>query len=123
MGETVMESLQHLMVSPLPKLASSCYRMGTTLVVINCFQGPDTMMHGSCPRNHQTCPAREDPALPIAYRTSQLFMISRTWFAPIIYPHGLSAFYISEREIAKFTKTFVDLGLKYMGICCGNTGN
>ena len=38
------------------------------------------------------------------------------------YPHGLDVHSIAPVEIAKFTSRCKELGLKYMGICCGNTG-
>jgi len=40
-----------------------------------------------------------------------------------VYPHGLDAFYVSQAEIRSFTEECMKLGLQYIDVCCGNTGN
>ena len=40
-----------------------------------------------------------------------------------MYPDGFDAFHVSRVEIAQFTMRCLELGLRYIGICCGNTGN
>ena len=113
---------------PITKACEQLLEKGATLVGTNCFRGPDTMME-VVQEIIKVVPPEKVCALPIAYRTSKEEPTFRDLTDKIcpennpVYPHGLSAFYVSEREIAKFTKTCIDVGLKYMGICCGNTGN
>ena len=113
---------------PITKACEQLLEKGATLVGTNCFRGPDTMME-VIQEIVKVVPPEKVCALPIAYRTSKEEPTFRDLTDKIcpennpVYPHGLSAFYVSEREIAKFTKTCIDVGLKYMGICCGNTGN
>ena len=112
----------------ITKACQQLLEKGATLVGINCFRGPDTMME-VVQDVVKVVPPEKVCALPIAYRTTKeepTFRNLTDKFCPEnnpVYPHGLSSFFVSEVEIAKFTKTCVDLGLKYMGICCGNTGN
>ena len=40
-----------------------------------------------------------------------------------VYPHGLDAFYVSVVEVTNFAKRCKELGMQYMGLCCGNSGN
>ena len=113
---------------PVGKACQELIEKGATLVGTNCFRGPETMID-VVEEIVKVVPPEKVCALPIAYRTTKeepTFCDLTDKFCPEnnpVYPHGLSAFFVSEAEIAKFTKTCVGLGLKYMGICCGNTGN
>lgn len=113
---------------PIGKACQQLIEKGATLVGTNCFRGPETMIE-VVEDIVKVVPPEKVCALPIAYRTTKeepTFRVLTDKFCPEnnpVYPHGLSAFFVSETEIAKFTKTCVSLGLKYMGICCGNTGN
>ena len=113
---------------PIGKACQQLIEMGATLVGTNCFRGPDTMVE-VIEDIIKVVPPEKVCALPIAYRTNKeepTFLTLTDKVCPEnnpVYPHGLSAFFVSEVEIAKFTKTCVDLGLKYLGICCGNTGS
>lgn len=113
---------------PLTKACQQILEKGATLVGTNCYRGPDTMME-VVREIVKVVPPEKVCALPIVYRTSPEEPTFRDLTDKVcpennpVYPHGLSAFFVSEIEIAKFTKTCVDLGLKYLGLCCGNTGN
>ena len=113
---------------PLAKACRQLLDMGASLVGTNCCQGPETMME-VIEEIVKEVPPEKVCALPIAYRTTKeepIWMKLTDKCCPDnnpVYPHGLDAFYVSEVEIVKFTKRCMDLGLKYIGICCGNTGN
>lgn len=67
-------------------------------------------------------------ALPVMYRTTdeQPTFLDLKDTCPVnnpVYPHGMDAFQVSTREVTEFTKRCKEMGLKYMGLCCGNTGN
>ena len=113
---------------PVAKACQQLLESGATLVGTNCFRGPETMLE-VVEEIVKVVPPEKVCALPIAYRTTKeepTFCDLTDKACPEnnpVYPHGLSSFFVSEVEIAKFTNRCVGLGLKYFGICCGNTGN
>ncbi len=112
-------------------LATACRKLvenGATIVGTNCSRGPDTMLR-LVEEIVREVPPEKVAALPIAYRTTEKepsFFDLTDKCCPEnnpVYPRGLDAFYVSPVEIVKFTKRCMELGLRYFGICCGNTGN
>ena len=112
-------------------LSTACRQfldLGATLVGVNCYRGPETTL-ALVEEIITEVPPEKVCALPIAFRTTkaepnwaQLKDKGCSENNPV-YPHGLDPFYVSETEIEKFTKRCMELGLRYIGICCGNTGN
>ena len=112
----------------IPEACRQLAEMGATLVGVNCAQGPGTMIEVV----EQICkvvPPEKVCALPIAYRTTEE---EPTWWVFTdkaypknnpSYPNGLEPFYVTRMEIVEFTKRCLELGLRYIGICCGNTGS
>ena len=39
------------------------------------------------------------------------------------FPHDLPAFACSRTHVARFAKEAKDLGVQYIGLCCGNAGH
>ena len=113
---------------PITKACRQLLDMGASLVGANCFRGPETMIE-VVEEIVKEIPPEKVCALPIAYRTTKEEPIWTKFTDKCcpdnnpVYPHGVDAFYVSEVEIVKFTKRCMELGLKYIGICCGNTGN
>ena len=112
-------------------IATACRKLiegGALIVGTNCFRGPE-MTLAVVEEIVKEVPPEKVCALPIAYRTTKeepVFFKLTDKCCPDnnpVYPHGLDAFYVSQVEIVNFTKRCMDLGLKYIGICCGNTGN
>ena len=113
---------------PVPEACRQLLEMGATLVGVNCSRGPATMIK----LVEQICreiPPEKVCALPIAYRTTQE---EPSWHTLTdkacpennpVYPDGLDAFGVSQVEIVQFTKHCMELGLHYIGVCCGNTGS
>lgn len=112
-------------------IGEACKRLldrGATLVGANCFRGPDTMIK-VVQEIVKVVPPHKVCALPVLYRTTD----DQPTFQDLVdkecsinnpaYPHGLDAFHISTREVTRFTEQCKELGLKYIGLCCGNTGN
>ena len=100
---------------------------GAYLVGVNCGRGPEQTLE-LVEEIVKICPPEKVCALPIGYRTTKkyphLFSL-RDDACPenhCPYPHGLEAFGVAPVEIKKFTKRCLELGLKYMGVCCGNSG-
>ena len=112
-------------------IASACRQLldlGATLVGSNCYRGPATMID-VIEDIVKVVPPEKVCALPIGYRTTQE---QPTWIdlkdegCPENNPpftNSMNPFFVSEIEIIKFTKRCQELGLKYMGICCGSTGS
>ena len=112
----------------IPEACRQLNELGATVVGVNCSLGPATMIEVV----EQICkvvPPEKVCALPIAYRTSPE---EPTWQAlsdkaypknTQPFPNGLEPFYVTQMEIAEFTKRCLELGLRYIGICCGNTGS
>ena len=100
---------------------------GATLVGVNCSLGPVTMLE-VIEEVIKFCPPEKVCALPIAYRTTKKepsFFVLTDDTCPAnnpVYPRGLEPFCVSPVEIEEFTKRCLELGLKYLGICCGNSG-
>ena len=112
------------------RISEACKKLldsGAYLTGVNCSRGPEQMIE-IVEDIVKVCPPEKICALPIAYRTTAdqptLFAL-RDESCPENdppYPHGLDVRSIAPVEIAKFTRRCKELGLKYMGICCGNTG-
>ena len=100
---------------------------GATLVGVNCFRGPQMTLE-LIEDIINVCPPEKVAALPIAYRTTKeepTFFDLTDKVCPAnnpVYPRGMEPFSVSPQEIAEFTKKCLDLGMKYIGICCGNSG-
>ena len=112
---------------PIAKACKTILEQGATLVGVNCSHGPDTMLE-VVKEIVKEVPPEKVCALPVAYRTTKeepTFFHLTDKHCPAnnpVFPHGLDAFQVCQAEIVQFTKQCVELGLKYIGICCGNAG-
>ena len=99
---------------------------GADVVGLNCFRGPETMMPWLQQiREAVSC---HIGALPIPYRTTAeeptFFNLSDP-AAPVPSPHGrtfptaLDPLYANRYEIREFTREALELGVNYLGVCCG----
>ena len=124
-GESGFQTLDGV---PIGKACRTLLDKGATLVGSNCYKGPNTMLK-VVEEIVKEVPPEKVCALPVMYRTTDeqpTFLEFEDKACPInnpVYPHGLDAFQISTREVTDFTKKCLDMGLKYIGLCCGNTGN
>ena len=100
---------------------------GATLVGVNCYRGPEQTLE-IVEMIVKDIPGEKVAAWPVAYRTTQTEQHYKELTDKVcpennpVFPKGLDAFGVSPAEIVKFTKRCKELGLKYMGICCGNSG-
>jgi methionine synthase I (cobalamin-dependent) len=109
-------------------VAETCKRLedaGADVVGLNCARGPTTML----PLLAEVRRAVSVPvaALPVPYRTTA----SEPNFQSLSDPHcdclprerpfptGLDPFTCNRWEIAAFAKTAYELGVRYLGVCCG----
>ena len=113
---------------PIGEACRSLLDMGATLVGVNCSQGPLTIIE-VVEEICQKVPPEKVCALPATFRTTDeipAWQLLEDKVYPKnnpVYPNGLDAFYVSEAEIVHFTERCLELGLKYIGLCCGNSGN
>ena len=112
---------------PIGEACKNLLDNGATVVGANCTRGPDMMLE-LVEEIIKLCPPEKVCALPIAYRTTKKepsFFVLTDNTCPAnnpVYPRGLEPFCVSPVEIEEFTKRCLELGLKYLGICCGNSG-
>ena len=124
-NDSAMETLDGV---PIGRACRRLLDKGATLVGSNCLRGPSTMLK-VIEEIVKEVPPEKVCALPVMYRTTEespTFKDFQDTACPInnpVYPHGLDAFMVSTREVTEFTKRCKEMGLKYMGLCCGNNGN
>jgi len=102
-------------------------QLGGDVVGMNCFRGPNTMMpYLKEIRKALKCHVA---ALPINYRTTEanptFFNLPDENGCACPAPHGrtfptaLDPIQCNRYEIGKFAKEAYELGIKYLGVCCG----
>jgi betaine-homocysteine S-methyltransferase len=105
--------------------AETCQRLeaaGADVVGLNCHRGPDTML--PLLKEIRGAVKCEVAALPVPYRTtgSQPSFMSLT--DPCCdnaraFPIGLDPFVCTRAEIGNFGRAAFEMGVKYLGVCCG----
>jgi len=99
---------------------------GADVVGLNCFRGPETLLPWL--RQIREAVSCHVGALPIPYRTTDqeptFFNLSDPR-ARVPSPHGrtfptaLDPLYTNRYEIREFAKEALELGVNYLGVCCG----
>jgi betaine-homocysteine S-methyltransferase len=102
-------------------------QQGADVVGMNCFRGPGTMMPYL--REIRKAVQCHLGALPVPYRTNDaeptFFNLSDHASCSCPSPHGrtfptaLDPLYCNRYEIGAFAKEAYDLGIRYLGVCCG----
>lgn len=104
-------------------LAEACRIMaaeGADVVGLNCARGPETML----PTLERVRAAVDGPvaALPVPFRTTQktptLFQFKDISGGPA-FPGAMDPFLLTRYEMADFAATARDMGVNYIGVCCG----
>lgn len=111
-------------------IVETCQRLeqgGADVVGMNCFRGPETMMPWL--RKIRDAVSCHVGALPIPYRTTTaepaFFNLSDNNGCHCPAPHGrsfptaLDPLYCNRYEVGAFAKEAYDLGIRYLGVCCG----
>jgi betaine-homocysteine S-methyltransferase len=95
---------------------------GAAVVGLNCTRGPATMLPLLGPiREAVSCPVA---ALPVPYRTTEAQPSMQSLRDPArggaqAFPTGLDPFTCTRYELAEFATAALDLGVRYLGVCCG----
>jgi betaine-homocysteine S-methyltransferase len=109
-------------------VADACKRIadaGADVVGLNCIRGPATMM--PLLRQVREAVTIHVAALPVPYRTSETepsfqSLCDTHWHFPEgtrPFPVALDPFTCNRYEIAEFGKQAFDMGIHYLGVCCG----
>jgi len=107
---------------PMPEVCKKLEEDGAACVGINCMRGPDTML----PLIREVRAACSGPiaCLPVPYRTNDSMMSMVNLIDPITgeksFPCDLDAWLCSKTSIERLTKDLLDIGVQYIGLCCGS---
>jgi len=99
--------------------------MGAAVVGLNCGRGPATIL----PILKEVREVCKGPiaCLPVPYRTSPQFPNYESLIDPYTgkcaFPVDLPAHLCSRSEIEDFTNVCKELGVQYVGLCCGNASH
>ena len=104
--------------------AEACKRLedaGADVVGLNCIRGPRTMLpHVAAVRAAVTCHVA---ALPVPYRTTIAQPTMQSLRDPDFdgrpFPTALDPFTCNRYELADFGAAALELGVRYLGVCCG----
>jgi betaine-homocysteine S-methyltransferase len=98
---------------------------GAAVVGLNCIRGPRTML----PLLHDIRAAVDTPvaALPVPYRTHAAEPTFQSLTDPEAadlpgerpFPTALDPFTCSRYDVAAFARDALDIGVEYLGLCCG----
>ncbi|KAL3852209.1 hypothetical protein ACJMK2_015881 [Sinanodonta woodiana] len=110
---------------PIVKACQDLEAAGAAIVGLNCGRGPATMLPTLKEiRKACKCPIA---ALPVPYRTSEK---EPTFFSLTIpgtdrkaFPIDLPACLCSRWEIQQFAEECKNIGIQYVGLCCGNASH
>jgi len=106
--------------------AQELEQRGADVVGMNCFRGPETMLPWL--REIRAAVTCHVGALPIPYRTSDAeptFFSLTDPHCACPAPHGrpfptaLDPLYCNRYEMGAFAKEAFDIGVRYLGVCCG----
>jgi betaine-homocysteine S-methyltransferase len=110
---------------PVEESARRLEQAGADVVGLNCTRGPATMLPLlASVRDAVSCPVA---ALPVPYRTTPAHPTFQSLQDPACeelpggrpFPVALDPFTCNRYEMAAFARTAYDLGIRYIGICCG----
>ncbi len=95
---------------------------GASVVGLNCIRGPLTMLPLRGPiREAVSCAVA---ALPVPYRTTEAQPSMQALRDPArggaqAFPTALDPFTCTRQELGEFATAALDLGVRYLGVCCG----
>ena len=95
---------------------------GASVVGLNCIRGPLTMLPLLGPvREAVSC---QVAALPVPYRTTEAQPSMQALRDPArggaqAFPTALDPFTCTRQELGEFATAALDLGVRYLGVCCG----
>lgn len=110
---------------PVPEALRRLEELGADCVGLNCGRGPDTMM----PLLREARKVCKGPmaALPVPFRTTPQQKTFQALTDPIsgasLYPLDLECVQCNRSDVRKFAQEARDLGIQYLGLCCGSSSH
>lgn len=110
---------------PIPEACRRLEEAGATVVGINCSRGPNTMI----PLIREIRKVCEGPiaALPVPFRTTEdcktFFSLTDPETGDLLYPVDMNCVMCNRSDIKKFAEEAKEIGVQYIGLCCGNAPN
>ncbi|XP_071145299.1 S-methylmethionine--homocysteine S-methyltransferase BHMT2-like [Mytilus edulis] len=107
---------------PIPEACRRLEKAGAAVVGLNCGRGPATML----PLLRKVRKVCKGPiaALPVAFRCTEDCKTFQSLKDPktgeYLYPVDLDSVRCNSSDFEKFTKEALEIGVTYLGICCGN---
>jgi betaine-homocysteine S-methyltransferase len=95
---------------------------GADVVGLNCIRGPRTLL-GFLPKIREKVSGHV-AALPVPYRTTEEEPTFQSLRDPLFegmpFPTALDPLQCNRYELAEFAREADEIGVRYLGICCGN---
>jgi betaine-homocysteine S-methyltransferase len=98
----------------------ACKRLedaGAAVVGLNCIRGPRTML--PLLRAVREAVDVQVAALPVPYRTHEAEPTFQSLGGGRAFPVALDPHTCDRYEVAEFSRAALDLGVRYLGLCCG----
>ncbi|XP_048769994.1 betaine--homocysteine S-methyltransferase 1-like [Ostrea edulis] len=108
---------------PIPEACRRLEDAGAAVVGVNCARGPKTMI----PLLKDIRKACKGPiaALPVPFRCQDhcrtFYSIKDEETGDFLYPRNMESARCNSKDIIQFAKEAKEIGVQYLGLCCGNT--
>lgn len=110
---------------PFPKACRELEEAGAAVVGLNCSRGPETMLP-LLRKIRQVCKG-PIAALPVPFRTTEKYPTFMSFRDPDtnqhLYPINLTSCLCNRADVKRFAEEAKDIGVQYIGLCCGNAAN
>jgi len=96
---------------------------GAAVVGLNCIWGPESMI--PILKKIKTVCSGPIAAVPVPYRTDHdhktFFTLNDSTTGKMAFPDNLDPYLCSRNQIVEFGRQCQELGIQYVGLCCGNS--
>ncbi|KAK3102274.1 hypothetical protein FSP39_010105 [Pinctada imbricata] len=110
---------------PIDEACRKLEDAGAAVVGLNCGRGPKTMLESL--RLVKAACKGPIAALPVPYRTTPeqptFFSLTVPYTDKMAFPLDLHSCLCSREEIYNFATECKNMGIQYVGLCCGNSSN
>jgi betaine-homocysteine S-methyltransferase len=104
---------------PFDEACRILWEEGADVVGLNCTRGPTTMLPILERIRRAVPPEGHVAALPVPYRTDDREPVFMRLDRGQAFPTGLDAYLCSRDTMADFARRAHDMGIRYVGACCG----
>ncbi|XP_061177226.1 betaine--homocysteine S-methyltransferase 1-like [Saccostrea echinata] len=108
---------------PIPEACRRLEEAGAAVVGLNCARGPKTMIP-LLKEIRKTCKG-PIAALPVPFQCRDdcrtFYSIKDKESGDYLYPRNLESARCGAKDVIEFAKEAQEIGVQYLGLCCGNT--